>query len=124
MKRILIIDDSEDIRRQVIHVLEPAGYDVMTAADGVEGLSLIRSRPPALVLCDVMMPRMGGIEMLADLGAIEGGPAIIMLTTEAQPAMIRRARELGAVGWIVKPFKADLLVAAVNKLTALQATVS
>jgi two-component system chemotaxis response regulator CheY len=60
---------------------------------------------------------MGGLEMLVDLSELSRGPVIVMLTTEAQPALIRRARELGAVGWIVKPFKADLLIAAVNKLT-------
>jgi two-component system chemotaxis response regulator CheY len=118
MKRILIIDDSDAIRRQVAQVLKPAGYDVLEAADGIEGLSLIRSSPPTLILCDINMPRMGGLEMLIDLGPLNPGPVIVMLTTEAQPALIRRARELGAVGWIVKPFKADLLIAAVNKLTA------
>jgi two-component system, chemotaxis family, chemotaxis protein CheY len=118
MKRILIIDDSEAVRRQVAQTLGPAGYDVVEAADGVEGLSVIKSAQPALVLCDLNMPRMGGMEMLAELSRQPPLPVMVMLTTEAQPALIRRARELGAVGWIVKPFKADLLIAAVNKLTA------
>ena len=118
MKRILIIDDSDAIRRQVTQVLRPAGYEVVEAADGVEGLALIHSTSPTLILCDINMPRMGGLEMLTGLPAEGTGPVIVMLTTEAQPALIRRARELGAVGWIVKPFKADLLIAAVNKLTA------
>ncbi len=118
MKRILIIDDSEAVRRQVAQTLGPAGYDVVEAADGMEGLSVIKSAQPALVLCDLNMPRMGGMELLAELARTPPLPLMVMLTTEAQPALIRRARELGAVGWIVKPFKADLLIAAVNKLTA------
>jgi two-component system chemotaxis response regulator CheY len=118
MRRVLIIDDSEAVRRQVAQTLAPAGYDVVEASDGFEGLSVIRSAFPALVLCDLNMPRMGGMEMLAELSRSQPVPVMVMLTTEAQPALIRRARELGAVGWIVKPFKADLLIAAVNKLTA------
>jgi len=118
MKRILIIDDSEAVRRQVAQTLGPAGYDVVEAADGVEGQAVIKSAQPALVLCDLNMPRMGGMEMLAELARTPPLPLMVMLTTEAQPALIRRARELGAVGWIVKPFKADLLIAAVNKLTS------
>ena len=118
MKRILIIDDSEAVRRQVAQTLGPAGYDVVEAADGMEGLAVIKSAQPALVLCDLNMPRMGGMELLAELARNPPLPLMVMLTTEAQPALIRRARELGAVGWIVKPFKADLLIAAVNKLTA------
>jgi two-component system chemotaxis response regulator CheY len=118
MKRILIIDDSEAVRRQVAQTLGPAGYDVVEAADGMEGLAVIKSAQPALVLCDLNMPRMGGMELLAELARNPPLPLMVMLTTEAQPALIRRARELGAVGWIVKPFKADLLIAAVNKLTS------
>jgi len=118
MKRILIIDDSEAVRRQVAQTLGPAGYDVVEAADGVEGQAVIKSAQPALVLCDLNMPRMGGMEMLAELARTPPLPLMVMLTTEEQPALIRRARELGAVGWIVKPFKADLLIAAVNKLTS------
>jgi len=118
MKRILIIDDSEAVRRQVAQTLGPAGYNVVEAIDGMEGLSVIKAAHPALVLCDLNMPRMGGMELLAELARTPPLPLMVMLTTEAQPALIRRARELGAVGWIVKPFKADLLIAAVNKLTA------
>ena len=118
MRRVLIIDDSEAVRRQVSQTLSPAGYDVIEACDGLEGLAVIKSAEPALVLCDLNMPKMGGMEMLAELSLAQLRPVMVMLTTEAQPSLIRRARELGAVGWIVKPFKADLLIAAVNKLTS------
>lgn len=116
-KRVLIIDDSDSIRRQVSQTLRPAGYDVVEAVDGVDGLNMIRTTALSLVLCDVNMPRMGGMEMLTELSQEKPTPIIVMLTTEAQPSLIRRAREMGAIGWIVKPFKADLLIAAVNKLT-------
>jgi two-component system chemotaxis response regulator CheY len=64
------------------------------------------------------MPRMNGIEFLEALAANGGGPPVVMLTTEGEAELMRRARVLGAKGWIVKPFKADILVAAAKKLTA------
>ena len=72
----------------------------------------------ALALCDVNMPRMTGLEMVAELQRTKDSSdvPIIMLTTEGQPSLIRRARDSGAKGWIVKPFKPELLVAAVNKI--------
>src|SRR5665647_2097314 len=86
MRRVLIIDDSEAVRRQVAQTLAPAGYDVLEASDGFEGLSLIKSALHALVLCDLNMPRMGGMEMLAELSRSQPVPVMVMLTTEAQPA--------------------------------------
>lgn len=121
VKRVLIVDDSASIRLQVREALGQAGFEVVEAADGEEGVERIR-RDPALsaVICDVNMPRKNGLELIEEIKA--GGPGsevpIVMLTTEGQPAMVLRARQAGAKGWIVKPFKPNLLVAALQKLTA------
>lgn len=120
-KKILIIDDSATVRQQVRMALESAGFDVEEAVDGADGKERIgRSANLAAVVCDVNMPRMNGIEMLE---SVKGDPRnaklpIMMLTTEGQPALVKRAKAAGATGWIVKPFKADLLVAALNKIIA------
>lgn|SRR5690349_16964496 len=118
-KKILIIDDSATVRQQVRMALESAGFDVEEAVDGADGKDRIgRSANLSAVVCDVNMPRMNGIEMLE---AVKGDPRhaklpIMMLTTEGQPALVKRAKAAGATGWIVKPFKADLLIAALQKL--------
>ena len=122
MKKILVIDDSETVRQQVRQALATAGYNIVEAVDGVDGLEKLRGAGEgdvALALCDVNMPRMNGLEMLEKL-AKEGGrrPPVIMLTTEGQPALMQRAKAAGARGWMVKPFKADTLLAAVKKLAA------
>jgi two-component system chemotaxis response regulator CheY len=114
---ILVIDDSDTLRQQVRQTLLGAGYEVAEASDGLDGLEKIRaSKELSLVLCDINMPRMNGLEMLLALQRDGVKIPIIMLTTEGQPALIQRAREAGAKGWIVKPFKAELLIAAVVKL--------
>jgi two-component system chemotaxis response regulator CheY len=114
---ILVIDDSDTLRQQVRQTLLGAGYEVAEASDGLDGLEKIRaSNNLSLVLCDINMPRMNGLEMLLALQRDGAKIPIIMLTTEGQPALIQRAREAGAKGWIVKPFKAELLIAAVVKL--------
>ena len=119
MKKILVVDDSDTVRYQVRQSLGPAGYDVLEAIDGLDGLEKLRGNTDlAAVLCDVNMPRMSGLEMVATAHSEGLGTPIIMLTSEGQPSLIRRAKESGARGWIVKPFKLDLLVAAVNKITA------
>jgi two-component system chemotaxis response regulator CheY len=118
-KKILIIDDSATVRQQVRKALAEASFEVVEAEDGVQGLEVILGRQDlAVVLCDVNMPRLGGLEMLEMLNA-KGKPVglpILMLTTEGQPALVQRAKAAGANGWIVKPFKAELLVATIRKL--------
>ena len=117
MKKILVIDDSETIRQQVKHALAATGYEIIEAVDGIDGLEKLRAVTDLdLALCDVNMPRMNGLDMIAEVQRTGPKIPILMLTTEGQPSLIRRAREAGAKGWIVKPFKPELLVAAVTKL--------
>ena len=120
-KKILVVDDSSAVRQQVSVALGQAGFEVVEATDGVDGADKIRSdRELAMVICDVNMPRMNGLEMVEAVKA-EASNAdlpIIMLTTEGQPELIKRAKAAGAKGWIVKPFKAEMLVATAQKLTA------
>ena len=120
-KTIIIIDDSQMVRQQVRAVLVEAGYAVIEAEDGAEGAVAIRSNPTAaLAICDVNMPNVGGLEMLECLHRLdEPSCPILMLTTEGRPDVIERARASGAKGWIVKPFKPTMLVAAVRKLAGL-----
>ncbi len=120
-KRILVVDDSAAVRQQVAIVLSEAGFEVVEAGDGVDGASVIATdRGIAMVICDVNMPRMNGLDMVTQVKKEPQNSAlpIVMLTTEGQPAMIKQAKDAGAKGWIVKPFKADQLVATVKKLTA------
>jgi two-component system chemotaxis response regulator CheY len=119
VKKILVIDDSETIRQQVKQALAAAGYDIVEAVDGVDGLEKLRAMGDLdMALCDVNMPRMNGLDMIAELQRSGPKVPVLMLTTEGQPSLIKRAREAGAKGWIVKPFKPELLVSAVAKLIA------
>jgi two-component system chemotaxis response regulator CheY len=121
MKKILVIDDSATVRQQISAALFGGGFSIVEAGDGADGLvQLERNSDLAMVLCDVNMPRMNGIEMLEALHARSGAPRVpvLMLTTEAAPALVDRAKKAGAKGWIVKPFKPELLLGAVRKLTA------
>ena len=118
-KKVIIIDDSRTVRDQVRLVLEPAGYEVLEAVDGNEGIDKFRDhRDLAMAICDVNMPGMTGIGMLESLKAsgLGQGLPIVMLTTEGQPALIQKAKQAGARGWIVKPFKPEQLLATVQKL--------
>jgi two-component system chemotaxis response regulator CheY len=119
-KKILVVDDSASVRQQVRMALSPAGFETIDAVDGLDGLSKLKDHPDVvLAICDVNMPRMNGLEMVEAMAKELGRSdlAAIMLTTEGQPAMIQRAKQAGAKGWIVKPFKPHLLVATVQKLT-------
>ncbi|MBC8133138.1 MAG: response regulator [Deltaproteobacteria bacterium] len=119
MKKILVVDDSDTVRQQVRQVLEPAGFEIVEAFDGADGLTKLRNIADlALVLCDVSMPVMSGLEMLERARAEGIFTPIVMLTSAGQPSLVKRGREAGGQGWIVKPFKLDLLLAAVNKIAA------
>ncbi len=120
-KRVLVVDDSATVRQQVALALGQVGFEVVEAVDGLDGLQRISTTPQlAAVICDVNMPRMNGLEMIEKVRADArcSQLPILMLTTEGQPAMMERAKKAGAKGWIIKPFKADLLIAALRKLAA------
>ena len=122
MKKVIIVDDSATMRQQVSMALQPAGFEIVEAVDGVDGLAKIEADESiGIVILDVNMPRMNGIELaekLSEQGRIAAGLDVVMLTTEGRADLIRRAKEAGAKGWIVKPFKPDLLLAAVQKMGA------
>jgi two-component system chemotaxis response regulator CheY len=121
-KKVLLVDDSRSVRDSLSELLTSGGYDVLTAEDGLDGLERIEQTSDlALVICDVNMPRMSGMEMLK---RVKAQPAhaklpILILTTEGRAEVIRDAKQLGAVGWIVKPVSPNNLLAAVRKIIGL-----
>jgi len=119
-KTILVVDDSSTVRQQVSLALKQAGFATLEAADGGEAINTLNAnRNIDMVVCDVNMPNVNGLEMVERVKAKPefGKLPILMLTTEGQPSLIKRAREAGAVGWIVKPFDANQLVQAARHLT-------
>jgi two-component system chemotaxis response regulator CheY len=119
-KKILVVDDSQTVRQQVSLALAQAGFEVVEASDGEEGATVVDEQSDiACIVCDVNMPRLNGIDMLTRIRGWQKSAStpVLMLTTEGQPALIRKAKEAGAKGWMVKPFNATQLVAAVEKLT-------
>jgi two-component system chemotaxis response regulator CheY len=117
--KILIADDSMLIRRQVVAALSGAGFTVVEAVDGEDALGKLTA-DTGLVVCDLNMPKMNGMELLEKMHAdpVFSTIPFVMLTTEARPGMFERAKAFGAKAWLIKPFKAELLLAAINKLTA------
>jgi two-component system chemotaxis response regulator CheY len=115
-KTVMVVDDASSVRQQVGLALKDAGYDVLEAFDGQDGVEKIAANPHvAMVICDVNMPRMNGIDFVANAIKIRAVP-IVMLTTEGHPDLVTKAKQAGAKGWIAKPFKPELLIAAVRKL--------
>ncbi len=118
-KKVLVVDDSATVRQEVSEVLTRVGFEVIEAADGQIGAECVNNDASiSLVICDVNMPRMNGIDMLI---SVKSQPRhadlpILMLTTDGQPALIKKAKEAGARGWVVKPFNPVQLVAVVQKL--------
>jgi len=118
MARVLTVDDSPSIRQMIKVTLEPAGHHVIEAGDGAQGLEKAQSNRPDLVISDLNMPNMNGLELiraLRNLPQLTGLP-IVFLTTESNEAVKQEAKSAGATGWITKPFKPEQLLAVVAKL--------
>jgi two-component system chemotaxis response regulator CheY len=117
-KTILIVDDSASLRQVVNIALSSAGYEVLEACDGVDALSKLDGRKVHLIISDVNMPNMNGIELVRQVKAkpeYKFTP-IIMLTTESQADMKAQGQAAGARAWVVKPFQPAQMLAAVAKL--------
>jgi|ERR1700728_4503876 two-component system chemotaxis response regulator CheY len=118
MKQVLTVDDSASVRQMVGFTLRNAGYGVAEAVNGRDGLEKAKSQKFELVITDLNMPEMDGIEMITGLRRLPdySFTPILMLTTESQPEKKDAGRKAGATGWIVKPFQAEQLIAVVQKL--------
>jgi len=118
MKTILTVDDSPSVRQMVKITLSAAGYSVVEACDGKDGLDKAKSYPVNLVITDLNMPVMNGLEFIRSLRqapAYRGVP-IVFLTTESDDSMKQQAKAAGATGWITKPFKQEQLTTVAKKL--------
>ncbi|KQW88518.1 two-component system response regulator [Massilia sp. Root418] len=117
-KTIMVVDDSASLRQVVGIALKSAGYDVIEAADGQIALSKLGDKKINLIVCDVNMPNMDGISFVRELKqqANHKFTPVIMLTTESQEAKKREGQAAGARAWVVKPFKPEVLLGAVQKL--------
>ena len=116
---ILVVDDSTLVRTQLRRALSGVGFDVTEAVDGEDAWERLSGGfRPDLVFCDINMPRMNGLELLERLqqAGLTPGLRVVVLTTEGQVEMIQRAKALGAKAWILKPFKAELIIAAAERL--------
>ena len=117
-KTILSVDDSASMRQMVKMTLTGAGYQVVEAADGAEGLAKIQSTAVQMVVTDLNMPKMDGLTFIKEvrkLASLRGIP-ILFLTTESDEEKKREAKAAGATGWITKPFQPEQLVAVVRKV--------
>ena len=106
MARILIVDDSPDVRLALAAILEDTGHEIVEAEDGDQVFDLAVAQNPDLVLLDVMMPRVNGFDALATLKAdTRTNPIpVIMVTAKGRPEDMAMARSLGAVEYITKPW--------------------
>jgi len=114
-ERILVVDDSAPIREFIGHtVLAAEGYDVLTAADGKEGLVLARDLQPDLILTDYMMPGLNGLEMVEALREANVNVPVILMTAEGSEALAVRALRAGVSDYLIKPITAEMLLSAVR----------
>jgi two-component system, chemotaxis family, chemotaxis protein CheY len=117
-KKILTADDSASMRQMVTFTLKGAGYDVVESVDGKDALSKMTDKDIGMIITDLNMPNMDGIELIRAVRAMPEFKfiPIILLTTESQDEKKKEGKAAGATGWIVKPFKPDQLVGVVKKV--------
>ncbi len=101
---ILVVDDQPGIRRLLLEVLTEEGYNVHTAANGYEGMQKAKEVNPTLILMDMKMPGMDGIETLRELKQLNQAEKVIMMTAYGELGLVNIAKELGAYAYVTKPF--------------------
>jgi len=114
---VLIIDDDCSMRLTLSVILEDEGYRVLTAADGEEGLAILRASPVDIALVDMKMPGLSGDEVCAAVKAIRPAAAVIMITAHVAPNVAGQAVVAGAHSIVYKPLDIDALLACIAELT-------
>ncbi|WP_126428928.1 response regulator [Brevibacillus marinus] len=117
-KKILVVDDQYGIRILLYEVLGKEGYSTFQAANGKQALEIVQKESPHLVILDMKIPGMDGIEILKQIKMIDKNIKVIMMTAYGELDMIKEATELGALTHFTKPFDIDELRHAVNQQLA------
>lgn len=117
-KTILIVDDTESIIEMLRFILEKNNYTVITANNGLQALECLDGRDVDLIITDLHMPKMNGIELTSSIRSLQyyRRAPILLLTTETQTSIKMEARDAGATAWLTKPFKAEQLLKTLKKL--------
>ncbi len=118
MRRILTVDDSLSVRQVLAVTLRSGGFEVIQAQDGREALEIARETPMELVITDLYMPRMNGIQLVEALRTLPAyvSTPLLLLTTDTSAASRSAGRAAGASGWIGKPFNPGKLLETVRQL--------
>lgn len=116
-KRILVIEDQEDVRENIAELLELSNYEVATASNGREGVKTALASPPDLILCDIMMPEMDGYEVLYLIAKNPSTASLpfIFLTAKTEKSDFRKGMNMGADDYITKPFEEMELLGAIER---------
>lgn len=121
MAKILVVDDEPDIIRMAARLMEECGHQVITAKNGVQALELIREEPPDLVVVDMDLPQLNGLEVCKSIKRAEASkhiPIIMMTAAYVSLAHAKRATGVGANAYVLKPFMGEILVMSVERLLA------
>jgi two-component system chemotaxis response regulator CheY len=117
-KRVMTVDDSATVRQVLFNALSAAGYDVVQARDGQDAIEKLNDTQIDILVTDLNMPRIGGIELIKAVRQQPGNRfmPIIMLTSVDQPELKQAGKSAGASGWVTKPFRPEQLLAVVRMI--------
>jgi len=118
MKRLLVVDDAMFMRRLIAGVARDAGWEVVEAANGSQGVELYAELKPDLVTMDLVMPVMGGLEALKKIRELDPEAKVVVITAVDQKQSVMDAIRLGALDFVVKPFDRDRVTSLLNKVGA------
>jgi DNA-binding NtrC family response regulator len=114
-RRILVVEDDEDMRENLRRILLGAGYEVSLAEDGPQAITKLRAQPCHLVLTDLVMPGMNGLELLGEIRQQDQNLPVVFLSAFGDRATFAKATELGAVDFVTKPFRAGSLLGLIQR---------
>ena len=118
MTKILVVDDAQFMRMKATKLLTSNGYEVIEAATGSEAVESYKTEKPDAVLLDITMPDMDGLQALKEIKKIDPNANVVMVTAMGQQSIVMDALKAGAKDFIVKPFDADRILGAVEKILA------
>ena len=116
-KKILVVDDATFMRTTIKNCLSKAGYEnLLEAGDGQQAIELFQSEKPDLLIMDITMPNVDGIQALQTIRSLDPNAKVVMCSAMGQETMVVQAIQLGALDFIVKPFKPDRILKTVSKI--------